>query len=214
MADVKTPRSYSSPVRDEQAARTRIRIVQAADELFRERGYAGTSMKDIAERAGVARDTVHAVFGNKAWLIPAIVDLRLVPDESVRNVADSPEGRAVMDETDPVRQIELFAEFITKLNVVLRPVFDVLRSAAPGEPAVAETLADLEQHRMGNMQLYATWFAARGPLRMSTRKAGETIFAIVSPDVGRLLCDELGWSRKRHAAWVADMLTRALLADR
>jgi AcrR family transcriptional regulator len=213
MADVKTPRTYSSPVRDEQAARTRVKIVQAADELFRKRGYAGTTMKGIAERAGVARDTVHAVFGSKARLIPAIVDLRLVPDESVLNVADTPEGQAVMNETDPVRQIELFADFITTLNVVLRPVFDVMRSAAPSEPEVAETLAMLERNRMGNMQTYARWFAARGPLRMSTRKAAETIFAVVSPDVGRLLCEELGWSRKQHAAWVADMLQRALLPD-
>ena len=60
------------------------------------------------------------------------------------------------------------------------------------------------------MQLYARWFAARGPLADERRRAGETIFAIVSPDVGRLLCDELGWSRKQHAAWVADMLKRGL----
>src|SRR5689334_9582893 len=130
MGDVKTSRTYSSAVRDEQAARTRTRIVQAADDLFREKGYAKATMKDIAERAGVARDTVHAVFGTKAALIPAMVDLRLVPDESVANVAESPEGRAVMNETDPVRQLELFAAFITKLNVALRPVFDVMRSAA------------------------------------------------------------------------------------
>jgi hypothetical protein len=31
--------------------------------------------------------------------------------------------------------------------------------------------------------------------------------------VGRLLCDELGWSQKRHAAWTADILTRTLLPD-
>jgi len=104
--------------------------VQAADELFRERGYAGTTMKGIAERAGVARDTVHAVFGNKAQLIPAIIDLRLVPDESVLNVADTPAGQAVRNEPDPTRQVELFADFITKLNIVLRPVFDLMRSAA------------------------------------------------------------------------------------
>src|SRR4051794_7459708 len=168
-------------------------------------------MKDIAERAGVARDTVHAVFGNKAALIPAMVDLRLVPDESVANIAEGPEGQAVMNETDPVRQLELFADFITKLNVVLRPVFEVMRSAAPSEPAVAETLATLEKNRMRNMKLYASWFAERGPLRMSEEAAAETIFTIVSPDVGRLLCGELGWSRKRHAAWVADVLKRALL---
>jgi AcrR family transcriptional regulator len=213
MSGVKTSRPYSSPLRDEQAARTRIQIVRAADELFRERGYTGATMKDIAERAGVARDTVHAVVGNKARLIPAIIDLRLVPDGSVLNVADTPEGQQVRNETDPVRQIEAFAEFITRLNVALRPIFDIMRSAAPSEPAVAEALAMLEKNRMRNMQLYARWFAERGPLRMSTRKAGETIFAIVSPDVGRLLCDELGWTQKQHAAWVADLLKRALLTD-
>jgi hypothetical protein len=159
----------------------------------------------------VARDTVHAVFGTKVALIPAMVDLRLVPDESVSNVAESAEAMAVMNETDPVRQLELFAEFITQINVVLRPVFEVMRGAAPSEPAVASTLANLEKNRMRNMRLYASWFAARGPLRMSEEAAAETIFTIVSPDVGRLLCEELGWSRKRHAAWVSDVLKRTLL---
>jgi AcrR family transcriptional regulator len=213
MSDVKGRRTYSSTVRDEQARRTRARIVRAADELFREKGYAKASMKDIAERAGVARDTVHAVFGNKAALIPAMVDLRLVPDESVANVAEGAEGQAVRNETDPARQVELFADFITRLNVELRPVFEVMRSAAPSEPAVAATLKKLEKNRMRNMRRYAGWFAACGPLRMSEDAAADTLFAIVSPDVGRLLCDELGWSRDRHAAWVADMLKRALLAS-
>jgi AcrR family transcriptional regulator len=211
VSDVKGSRPYSSAVRDEQARRTRARIVQAADELFRERGYAKATMKDIAERAGVARDTVHAVFGNKAALVPAIVDLRLVPDESVPNVAESRAGQAVMNETDPRRQLELFADFITQLNAVLRPVFEMMRGAAPGEPAVAATLSTLEKNRMRNMVLYAGWFAERGPLRMSTQEAAETLFTLVSPDVGRLLCDELGWSQKRHAAWTADILTRTLL---
>jgi hypothetical protein len=87
-----------------------------------------------------------------------------------------------------------------------------MRSAAPSEPAVADTLAMLERNRMRNMKRYAGWFAARGPLRMSEDAAAATIFAIASPDVGRLLCEELGWSRKKHAAWVADMLKRALLS--
>jgi AcrR family transcriptional regulator len=213
MADVKTSRSYSSAVRDEQARRTRARIVEAADELFREKGYARSTMKDIAERAGVARDTVHAAFGTKAALIPAMVDLRLVPDETVANVAESAEGRAVMEETDPERQIELFAAFITRLNVALRPVFEVMRGAAASEPAVAETLAALEKSRLGNMRLYASWFSARGPLRMNEGEAAETLYAIGSPDVGRLLCEELGWSRRQHAAWVADILKRTLLPE-
>ncbi len=57
MVDVKGTRKYSSAVRDEQAARTRTRILAAASDLFLERGYARTTMKDIADSAGVAHAT-------------------------------------------------------------------------------------------------------------------------------------------------------------
>ena len=73
-------------MREEQAARTRMRILDAASELFLERGYALTTMKDIAARADVARDTVHAIFGSKARVLTALIDLRLVPDGTVTNV--------------------------------------------------------------------------------------------------------------------------------
>jgi AcrR family transcriptional regulator len=60
VVEVNDKRKYSSAVREEQAARTRMRILDAASELFLERGYALTTMKDIAAQADVARDTVHA----------------------------------------------------------------------------------------------------------------------------------------------------------
>src|ERR1700704_4840988 len=98
MVEVKGTRKYSSPLRDEQAARTRTRILDAASELFLERGYARTTMKDIADLAGVARDTVHAVFGSKARVLTALIDILLVPDNSVANVTEQPHVRAIKDE--------------------------------------------------------------------------------------------------------------------
>jgi len=78
---------------------------------------------------------------------------------------------------------------------------------------MAHVFAEMDRFRMQNMQLYAKWFAARGPLRVTTRKAGEIIWALASPDVARMLCDELGWSQARHAGWLADTLARTLLPD-
>src|SRR3954467_3006497 len=101
MASVKTSRKYSSSVRDEQAARTRARILDAAAELFVERGYARTTMKDVADAAGVARAPVHAGFGSKARMLPALIDNRLVPDGSVANVTQVPAAQAIRDEPDP-----------------------------------------------------------------------------------------------------------------
>ena len=42
-------------LRDRQAEATRQELITVARELFTERGYAGTSVEDIIERAGVAR---------------------------------------------------------------------------------------------------------------------------------------------------------------
>ncbi len=213
MSSVKGSRKYSSAVRDEQAARTRARVLDAAGELFVERGYARTTMQDVADRAGVARDTVHAVFGGKARLLTALIDVRLVPDGSVANVTQTPAAQAIKAERDPRKQIELFATWITELSTQLRPVFEILRTASAVEPEMAAVFSEMDRFRMQNMQMYAKWFAARGALRVSARRAGEIIWTLASPDVARMLCDELGWTQAQHARWLADTLARTLLPD-
>src|ERR1035437_7106973 len=55
-------RAYSSPVRQEQAALTRARILEAAGDLFVSRGYARTTIRQIADAANVSVDTVYVVF--------------------------------------------------------------------------------------------------------------------------------------------------------
>lgn len=213
MAKVKGKRTYSSIVRDEQAMRTRTRILDAAADLFLARGYGRTTVKDIADQAGVARDTVHAVFGSKARVLTALIDRLLVPDDSVANVTERPDVQAVKNEVDQRKQIELFAESITQLSTGLRPVFEILRTASAVEPEMAKVFEEMDRYRMKNMQTYAKWLAAHGPLRVTTRRAGEIIWALASPDVGRMFCDELGWTQAQHARWLADTLIRSLLPD-
>jgi AcrR family transcriptional regulator len=210
---VKDKRKYSSAVREEQAARTRMRILDAAAELFLERGYARATMKDIAVQADVARDTVHAIFGNKARVLTALIDHRLVPDGSVTNVTQLPAALAIKDEVDQRKQIELFAKFIAGISTELRPVFEILRTASAVEPEMAKVFEEMDQFRLANMQTYASWIAARWPLRVSTRQAGEIIWALASLDVARMLCDELGWTESQHARWLSDTLIRTLLPD-
>jgi AcrR family transcriptional regulator len=208
---VNQSRKYSSTLREEQAARTRVRILDAAAELFLARGYARTTIKDIADAGGVARDTVHAVFGNKARILTALIDTRLAPAGSAPNARERPEALAIKREQDQRKQIELFASFIAELSTNIRPIFEMLRTASAVEPEAADVFREMDRYRLHNMQVYARWIAARGTLRVSTRRAAEMMWALASPDVGRMLCDELGWSQRQHANWLADTLGRALL---
>ncbi|MBV9423142.1 MAG: helix-turn-helix transcriptional regulator, partial [Solirubrobacterales bacterium] len=71
-AHVKT---YNSPLREEQARRTRERILGAARETFREKGYGATTLADIAKAAGVAEPTVRATFKTKPTLVEHLLRL-------------------------------------------------------------------------------------------------------------------------------------------
>jgi AcrR family transcriptional regulator len=64
-------RKYTKTRRAEQQAQTRTRIVEAAVALHEELGPAYTSIKAIAERAGVQRLTVYRYFPDDASLFRA-----------------------------------------------------------------------------------------------------------------------------------------------
>ncbi|SRR5579875_31059 len=58
---------------DSRSARTRRRITEAATALFLEHGYLGTSMDQIAVRAGVSKPTVYRLWADKDALLEDIV---------------------------------------------------------------------------------------------------------------------------------------------
>ena len=210
---VKKKRPYNSKIRGEQAAQTRARILDAAEELFLASGYARTPVRAIAEGAGVVPDTVYATFGNKARVLTALIDRRLVPDASVERARDRLDAQAFRAEPDQRRQLQLFAEFIAGISTNLRPVFEILRTASAVEPEAGAVFREMDNYRLQNMYVYAEWISERGPLLGGVRHASEVMWALASPDVGRMLCDERNWTQAQHAEWLADTLIRTLLPD-
>lgn len=80
------PRTYSLGRRADAVAATRQRIMDAALELYQERGIAATTMQDVARRADVAPGTVANHFGSAEALATEagqrlLSDLRLPPIE-------------------------------------------------------------------------------------------------------------------------------------
>ena len=215
--DVKPRRRYESPRRQEQAAQTRRDILAAAGTLFRERGYAGTSMPLIAAEAGVVVETVYRAFGSKAGLFREVIESALAggPTRADVPVEERPAIRAMIEEPDPRRQVAMYAATQPGIHRRAGPLLRALRDAAGTDTELRKLWDEMEAWRLDGQGRMAGMLAERGALRhdMSVEAARDVVWTLCSLAVHDLLVLERGWSYERYQAWLADALVCELLSD-
>jgi AcrR family transcriptional regulator len=213
VARVKPKRAYDSSLRKQQASQTRLRILDAAQRLFTDRGYGGTTIESIALEAGVATDTVYASFGNKAGVLHKLLDVRVGGDDSPVALLEREGPQKVRAEPTQRRQLAAFAADIVQILERARPVDDIMRGAGAVDPEIAGLRAGMQELRYRNMKQLGSWLAAKGPFRggVSEEEAAAIIWTLASPEVHGLLRRDRGWSLERYVAWLSDTLSRTLL---
>ncbi len=208
---VKT-RTYSSAVRRERAAATRERILVAARELFLERGYVGTTARQIAARAGVSLDTVYAAAGRKPQIMLELVEEaisgqdRAIPAEArdyVRAVRAAPGAHA---------KIAIYADALAVVLPRLAPLVQVLREAAPADADCARLWRGIADRRAANMLLFAQNLRATGEVRpdLTDAEVADVVWSTNAPEYYQLLT-ERGWTPDRYRRLVVDLWSRVLL---
>jgi AcrR family transcriptional regulator len=210
---VKSRRPYRSALRTQQARQTRARMLDAAQRVFGERGYAMSTMEAVAAEAGVAVDTVYAGFGSKRGLLAALMDVRVGGDDEPIDLLDRSGPQGVRREPDQRRQVETFASDITSIIERARPVDDIMRGAAAIDSEIATLRARTQEQRFQNLLKFVTWVAANGPLRgdLSQEAAAGIVWALTSPEMHRLLRVDRAWTAQRYTDWLAETLTLTLL---
>jgi AcrR family transcriptional regulator len=209
-------RSYHSPLREEQTRATRRRVVRAAQDLFLEQGYGATTIAEVARRAGVSVDTVYTAFGTKRGLLDRVLDVNVGGDDRPVAVLDREEPQRMRAETDQRRQLAMFATGMAGELERMRPLDDVLRSAAAADPEVAAARDDQNvRQRHATMATVLGWVRQHGPLRagLDDSAAADIVWTLTSPEVHYLLCRTRGWTRSRYEEWLRDTLVRTLLPD-
>lgn len=71
------PKKPLRPTPSPKGEATRNQILDASEVLFAQNGYLGTSLRDIAQGAGVRMGLVHYHFGNKHLIIDAVLERKL-----------------------------------------------------------------------------------------------------------------------------------------
>ena len=213
---VKPRRRYDNRRRAEQALQARGRILDAAYELFLDRGYPGTTMAGVAEAAGVSVETVYKSFGTKAALAKQVWDVTLVGDDQPVPLAERAEFTAITAEPDPRRMLAGYVALGRVLLERLGPLLGVIiEGAQAGDPELRELVATIDRERLTGAAGFVANLAERGLLRdgLDPEAARDVLWTLISPEVYRMLVDGRGWSLDQWEQWLAASLADALLGS-
>jgi AcrR family transcriptional regulator len=212
---VKRPKKPDSrPTRAEQARATRQRIIAAAAEQFIALGYGATRLDQIAERAGVAVQTVFFHFGNKPTLLKEAVDVAAVGDDEPLALLERPWFDQLQTETDPRRIIELWTMNGRAIAGRIAPLMRVVRGATSTDPEVAAQWDTNQRQTRTDHGVLVRLLAARDALRpgLSTDQAVDVAFLLGNIETVLQCTDICGWTLDEWQHRITDLLAAALLA--
>jgi AcrR family transcriptional regulator len=192
--------------RERQAQQTREEILRAARRLFAERGYARTSVRDVADAAGVSPQTVYDSIGSKQALVARLNDT--IDAEAGVGAIAMKSARS----TDPA---EIVATPARITRSILEHSGDVLRALVTGaaaEPDLDAVLAEGQRRHSAGAASVVAALEGLDALDQSVDRteAVDTLAAISDFRLALVLNESYGWSLDRIEAWIADT-SRALL---
>jgi AcrR family transcriptional regulator len=210
---VKRSRRYESPRRRQQAAATRREILEAAQRLFEQQGYAATTMAAIAAEAGVALKTVYVAFETKSGVLRALWNLLLRGDEGDTPVAERPWYREVVDEPDPERQLRLNARNSRVVKSRIGAAIEVIRGAAPTDPDIEALWSRIQTEFHANQRVIVQSLSEKNALRpeLDVDRATDILWTLNNPNVWQLLVRDRRWTPEEWEEWFADAACSQLL---
>jgi AcrR family transcriptional regulator len=196
-------KTYNSPLRDEQARRTRERILDAARATFRQQGYGATTLADIARTAGVAEPTVRATFKTKPNLVEHLLRLAIRGSDDELQLQQREAFQHMLAASDADTLLDRLAALSESVHRRSWDVMEIVRGAATSDPAIAELYEQRRRARHNNQKTVAKRLQELGALRNGTNieSAADLLWLYTAPEIYRMLVIERNWSAKRYRNW-------------
>lgn len=203
-----TARKYSSPTRERQASQTRTNILDATQRLLMDRGYAKTTIEAIAQEAGVAKQTVYAVFQSKRGIVAGLLD-RAMLTERLYELCDRSLETANVHEA-----LRLTAQLVLQVHESRSPVFDLLRGAGVLDPELVRIENESRCCHRSEQEMHVRFLLHGRRLKddITMEMALDVFWCLTGRDVYRMLVQERGWSGETYAKWLYEMLVCSLLS--
>ncbi|NUT34382.1 MAG: helix-turn-helix transcriptional regulator [Hamadaea sp.] len=206
MGETVNRRAYNSTLREERAKATRRRIAEAARRLFVARSYTAVTMGEIAAEAGVAYQTVYAVFGTKPAVAREIIWTSFEV-EGIRELLDTATASP-----DPQVWLRAAARTARLINERLGDLLRFLRES--GDPELLAEFTKVEDRRREQERFLIGLLEDGGWLTaaLSSSEALDVLWAVTGSDLHRQLVSQRHWTHDRYEQWLAATLAQTLLA--
>lgn len=206
-------RTYNSPRREQAAKETREEILDAAEVLFRTRGFGTTKLADVADSAGVSLATVKVVFGTKRGLLEAVVRASLLDSSDGRPLTDQGDWKAMLAEPDPRRLLARLAALSARLHDGSAELIEAVTKAGSGDPELAEIARRGDERRYADASEVIGALDSRGSLRpgLDPKRATDLLWTLTAPSLYLDLVVDRGWSPEEWSEFVDGTLQSALL---
>lgn len=156
----------------------RLRILQAAQDLFQTRGYRSVTIQDLADRLGMSKKTIYQYFTGKEEIAVAVV-------EGLMGRISQTVEQSELDSSDPLLVLRQTVEQV-KLHVLnLGPLF--LEDIKKYLPDLWQRIEQFRSHKLQFIEGFLERAQAEGKTRdisphVTTLIFMETVRAVVQPD--------------------------------
>ncbi|MEV0074433.1 helix-turn-helix domain-containing protein [Amycolatopsis sp. NPDC050768] len=200
--------------RARKARETRMRMLDAARDLFLERGYGATALQEVADRAGVAVQTIYFTFGTKRVLLKELADVAIAGDQEPVATMDRPWFCDALAAETAADQLRLHVRGTRGILDRVAPILEMLRAAALADPQIA-ALWDGEADPRFTVHAAAARSLVTKPGIRAGSDAGyvaDVLFGLLSPELYLVLVRDRGWSPESWERWAFDTLSGQLCA--
>ncbi len=212
MAERVKRRTYDTSRRRAAAERTRLRVLSVARDLFSTRGFAATSVADIARGAGVSVDTLYSSVGRKPQLLLAVHDVELAGGGPPVDAEERDYVKRIQAATTGAQKIATYADALADVLPRTVPLLDALREAGLTDPECRNVYESIGERRAANMRTFAADLRDTGDVRedLDDDEIADVVWAMNGPDF-YLLMRSRGRTPEQYATLLRDIWTRAFL---
>ena len=198
----------------EEAQETRMRILDAAEEVFHDKGVANASLEEIAAAAEVTRGAIYWHFKDKAELFDAMMCRVVMPAEEMLERA---ECCGEVNPLELLRRATIDVLVRTTVDARVQRVFDIAYhkceyvgdAAGVRERHIASQNECLKTIEAGFKACVA---AGQLPKSVNPRVAAVGSMSLVSGLIANWVLDPQSFPLKRHAETLVDIYFRGLVS--